>query len=246
MKYLESVRDEATPRFHAYLPRMAPLLLALASPAALAERPMAVDDAGTLDKGGAKLEFGWSRDDQTKGWDGAAGFAPVENLELEVSFVRSRDHSAAPATKISTTGFAAKWVPLQAEAGMSAGLKLKWGGGKNDDQAGTVTQPQTHGLTGLATWTFESDQLLHFNVGRSWERVDGATTGTGNWGIGLDQPLTKGLSLTLETYGLDQGKSRPDKQIGLRWEVADGLKLSIAGGSGNNRSFAQAGVAWEF
>ena len=33
-------------------------LLALAASPALAERPMAVDDAGTLERGGAKLEFG--------------------------------------------------------------------------------------------------------------------------------------------------------------------------------------------
>ena len=51
-------------------------LLALAASPALAERPMAVDDAGTLERGGAKLEFGWSKDDSVRGLEGAAGFGP--------------------------------------------------------------------------------------------------------------------------------------------------------------------------
>jgi len=50
-------------------------LFALCSPPALAERPMAVDDAGTLERGGAKLEFGWSRDDAVRGYEGAAAAA---------------------------------------------------------------------------------------------------------------------------------------------------------------------------
>ena len=36
-------------------------LFAFCSAPAFAERPMAVDDAGTLERGGAKLEFGWMR-----------------------------------------------------------------------------------------------------------------------------------------------------------------------------------------
>jgi len=220
------------------------LSLGLAAAPALAERPMAVDDAGTMDKGGAKIEFGWSKDDQTRGWDGAAGFAPIENIELEVSFESLRDHASDPVTKLSGTGFAVKWVPLQAEKGLSAGLKLDIGRGKSDDQAGTVEKAQVWGLTGLLTWTFAGDQMLHVNLGHERARVAGATEKAHTWGIGFDQPLVERLHLTLETYGAQH--SRPDKQIGLRWEVRDGLKLSVAAGSGNDRNFAQAGVAWEF
>lgn len=59
------------------------LAAAVAMPAH-AERPMNVDDASTLAKGGAKLEFGWSKDDSVRGFDAAAGYAPIDNLELEI------------------------------------------------------------------------------------------------------------------------------------------------------------------
>ena len=59
-------------------------LLAVATSPVLAERPMAVDDAGTLERGGAKLEFGWSKDDSVRGLEGAAGFGPIDNVEVEL------------------------------------------------------------------------------------------------------------------------------------------------------------------
>lgn len=222
--------------------------LALAVPGAvLAERPMWVDDAGTLDKGGVKIEGGWSRDDRARGWDGAAGFAPIENLELEVNFATARDHASDPATKLRDVGFALKWVPLQHDEGLSAGLKLDLGRGRSDDQLGTVEKSHGQELRGLLSWGFSSGQRLHVNLGHAWEKLAGVRTSMSLWGVGLDQPLAEKLSLTLEVYGVTHsGASRPDKQIGLRWEVGDGIKLSVAAGSGNDRSFAQAGIAWEF
>jgi hypothetical protein len=209
-----------------------------------AERPMAVDDAGTLDRGGAKLEFGWSRDDRARGWDAAAGFAPIDNLELEIAFERARDHDTSPRTRLSGVGFAAKWVPLQAESGLSAGLKLEFGRARADDRVGNKETARTRGLLGLASWAFESGQIIHLNLGREWERIDGDTEAVNVWGLGFEQPLAESVQLTLEIFGAEH--SRPDKQVGLRWEVADGLKLSVAAGRGNKRSFANAGIAWEF
>ena len=54
---------------------LAGLLAFVASPV-LAERPMAVDDAGTLERGGAKLEFGWSKDDSVRGLEGGGASGP--------------------------------------------------------------------------------------------------------------------------------------------------------------------------
>lgn len=219
------------------------LLAAMAAPA-LAERPMAVDDAGTLDKGGAKVEFGWSKDDRTRGWDGAAGFAPIDNLELEIGLERVRDHATDPSTRMSGVGFAAKWVPLQAETGLSAGLKFELGRARIDDRVNPEATERVRSLLGLASWRFASGQAIHFNLGHEWTRADGTTEGVNVWGLGFEQPLRENLQLTLETYGAE--RSRPDRQVGLRWEVADGLKLSVAAGQGNGRSIANAGIAWEF
>ena len=224
------------------------IIAAFAATPAWAERPMAVDDAGTMDKGGAKVEFGWSRDDNTRGWDAAAGFAPIENLEFEVGFARMHENiGGAPDARIRDLGFAAKWVPLKAEQGLSAGLKFETGRSRSKVSGEPAATERAHSLTGLATWSFATGQLLHVNIGHEWVRADGPDDSNNTWGMGLDQPLTETLRLTLETFGntsRDQGC--PDKQIGLRWTVADGLKISGAVGNGNGRSFGGAGIAWEF
>ncbi len=211
---------------------------------ALAERPMAVDDAGTLERGGAKLEFGWSKDDRVRGWDVAAGFGPIDNVELEVAFERTRDHDTSPRTRFSGAGFAAKWVPLQAETGLSVGLKLELGRVRVDDRIDGKETARSRGLIGLASWAFESGQIVHLNLGRESERFEGETESVNVWGLGFEQPLAEAVQLTLEIFGAEH--SRPDRQLGLRWEVSDGLKLSVAAGRGNSRGFANAGIAWEF
>src|SRR5690606_121905 len=77
------------------IPLFATALLG-ASGLAHAERPLNVDDAGTLDKGGAKLEAGWSKDDEARGFEAAAGFGPIDNVEMEIGFARTRDHASSP------------------------------------------------------------------------------------------------------------------------------------------------------
>ena len=52
------------------------------------------------------------------------------------------------------------------------------------------------------------------------------------------------LKLTTEVFGEEH--SRPDKAIGLRYEIVAGLKLYGSVGRGNDRSFGNIGVAWEF
>ena len=220
------------------------LMLALFAGPAQAERPMVVDDAGAMAKGDAKIEGGWSRDDEVRGWDLALGYGPADGIELELAFARLRDRSTAPQTKFEITAAAAKWVPLQSDVGLSAGLKAEIGSDREDDQLGTVVKPKTHALTGLATWAFASGQRVHLNLGRAWEKVEDVSEGLNNWGLGFEQPVSDTVTLTLETFGDEH--ARPDRQVGVRWTVAEGIKLSAAAGRGNDRSFAQAGAAWEF
>ena len=205
---------------------------------------MVVDDAGAMAKGGAKVELGWSRDNDIRGWDLAVGYGATETLELELAFERLRDRATTPHTKFEAVTVAAKWIPLLAETGLSAGFKAEAGSGRVDDQLGTVVKPKAHALSGLATWSFASGQRLHVNLGRAWEKVDDVSDGINNWGLGFEQPVVDAVTLTLETFGDEH--ARPDRQLGLRWVLAEGLKLSAAAGRGNDRNFAQAGLAWEF
>lgn len=179
------------------------VLLAFCATPAFAERPMAVDDAGTLERGGAKLEFGWSRDDAVRGYEGAAGFGPIDKVEIEVGFGRAKDRDADPDAKIHAVGAAVKWVPLQSELGLSAGLKYEYG--------------------------------------REWVRND---EDVNFWGVGLDVPLNERLDFVIETFGTEH--AGPDRQVGLRYAIAEGVKISGAVGRGNDRNIGNVGVAWEF
>ena len=212
-------------------------MLATVSMPVLAERPMAVDDAGTLERGGAKVEFGWSRDDSLKGFEGAVGYGPIDNVEVELSFGRAKDRDESPDVTVRGVGAAVKWVPLQQDAGLSAGLKYEYG---RERVTGEGTA-RANALAGLATWAFEAGPRVHLNLGREWVRGDGHTD---FWGIGADFPLTGQLQFTIETFGEEH--AGPDRQVGLRYEIFEGFKVSGAVGRGNDRNIANVGVAWEF
>lgn len=221
----------------------AAMLLAIAAPAS-AERPMAVDDAGTLERGGAKVEFGWSKDDETRGLDGAVGYGPIDNLEVELGFERARDSVSGPDVHLRGVGFAMKWVPLQAETGLSAGLKLETARVRAEVDHGDTETARANAIAALATWRFATGQAVHLNLGREWVRISGDTETANLWGVGAEHPLTEALTIAAEVFGAED--ARPDRQVGVRYEIAEGLKLSAAIGRGNDRTFGNAGVAWEF
>lgn len=62
--------------------------------------------------------------------------------------------------------------------------------------------------------------------------------------MGAEFPLNEQLVFVIETFGEEH--SGPDRQAGLRYEIADGVKVSAAAGRGNGRTIANLGVAWEF
>ncbi|MCB1889943.1 MAG: hypothetical protein KDH20_20220 [Rhodocyclaceae bacterium] len=211
---------------------------------ALAERPMNVDDAGTLDLGGAKVEFGWSKDDRTKGLEAAVGYGPIENVEVELAGGWARDDDADPEQTFKAVGFAVKWVPLQQETGLSAGLKFEYGREKATDDAGLDETATGKAVIALVQWTLGSGQLLHLNLSREWVEVDDDTEAENGWGLGTAYPLSDQLFLVAEAFGSQHGA--PDKAVGVRYEIQEGLKLSGEIGRGNDRSFANLGIAWEF
>jgi hypothetical protein len=205
---------------------------------ARAERPLNVDDAGVLDRGGAKLEAGWSKDDETVGWEAAAGFAPVDNLELEVGLIRTRDGTVSPSGTMSGRGLAVKWVPLQSDTGLSAGLKYEFA---HESMNGVV---RTHALNALLSWGFAEGRFVHVNLGREVVRESGDSEGVYTWGAGFDWPVTDVLHIVAEVFGTEH--SSPSRAVGLRYEIAEGVKVSGAIGRGNAGNFGNAGIAWEF
>lgn len=86
--------------------------------------------------------------------------------------------------------------------------------------------------------------MLHLNLGSARTRTPEGSDSVGTWSVGYELPLAENLQLTMETFGAE--RSRPDKAIGLRCEITEGVKISGAVGRGNDRGFGQVGVAWEF
>jgi hypothetical protein len=220
-------------------------LLVMAVSSVHAEAPMNTDDAGTLDKGGMKVEGVWSKDDKTKGVELLFGFSPIDMLELEVTASQANDDSTSPSSKLHAVGFGAKWVPYRNETGWSLGGRFDFRQVRiHDREADTRYNERDHAITGLASWRRDNGQALHLNLGAAQRETLGQRDTVGTWGIGYEFPLAEKLQLTAETFGEEH--SRPDKAIGLRYEVFDGIKVSGTFGRGNDRNFGQVGVVWEF
>lgn len=164
---------------------------------------------------------------------------------MEVSLARAKDRSTAPSTTLQGRRLGLKRVPWQNETGWSMGVRLDVGHTSVRDHATSVRLThREYALTGLASYRFVNEQVLHLNAGHKSTKVDGVRDNAATWAVGYELPLAQRLQLTSEVYG--ERHTRPDKAVGLRYEVADGLKVSAAVGRGNGGTFSQLGMAWEF
>ena len=216
------------------------LAWALACSPALAERPMNVDDAGTVGLGGIEVQFGAFRDDRHRGFDGSVGYGITDTLQLELGFGHGKDRDPSPDEDRTGVAVAAKWVPLTAESGLSAGMSFELAREKAEDGANVDDTAEIMAVTLLASWLFDAGLNAHLNLGRTWVEVDGDTEAENGWGLGADYGLTERLAITAEVFGSQHGA--PDKAIGLRYVIKEGVKISGAIGRGNDRSFANFGV----
>jgi hypothetical protein len=135
--------------------------LALAT-TAWAEAPMATDDAGTLEKGGTKVEGQWSREGQTRGLGLAVAHSPFEKLEAEISFARSTDRSGSPHVSNRITGLALKWVPISIGK-THIGVKVD----RSTEKPDNANRARSSSIRGLYTLRMDSGHAFHMNLGRS-------------------------------------------------------------------------------
>ncbi|CAN7512211.1 hypothetical protein LJR118_003622 [Acidovorax sp. LjRoot118] len=213
--------------------------------AANAEAPMTTDDAGTLSKGAMKLESVISRDDKTTGVELIFGAGVAKDLEMEVALSRSRDSHTSPSTRFHGRALGVKWVPVQNEMGWSLGARLDMGGTRlREDVTPEHSTESEFAVTGLASYRMVNLHVLHLNAGGRRIKAQGSHSTAATWAAGYEIPLTQKAQLTMEVHGAHN--SRPDKAIGVRYEITAGVKASAAFGHGDGRTFSQLGVAWEF
>ncbi|MDX9996270.1 MAG: autotransporter domain-containing protein [Rhodocyclaceae bacterium] len=212
---------------------------------------MNTDDAGTLDVGGMKIEGVLGRDDKARSAELGFGYGLIENVEIGLTFARETDRDPSPATKVRATGVGIKWVPIQNDTGWSLGVSFGYGHARvNERSAPDRFTEKEYSFAGLATYRLENGQVLHMNLGSTRVKVqaDSDTAGDSetlhNWGVGYEFPLMEKLQLTAEVFGEEH--AGPDKAIGLRYEILDGLRLYGSVGRGNDRGFGNLGIAWEF
>ena len=229
--------------------QIAPLCIALSSLAgalhARAEAPMHTDDAGALTQGAMKLEGVLGRDGKTRGAELLFGAGVAPQLEMEVSLARAKDTAMGASSTFHGRGWGMKWVPIQNEMGWSMGARFDMGHTRVRDNATPERfTERAYTFTGLASYRLANAQVLHLNAGHKTVRAPGARHRAATWAVGYEIPLTEALQLTSEVYG--EQRSRPDRAVGLRYAIHDGLKASAAVGRGNGRTFSQMGMAWEF
>ena len=161
---------------------------------ALAEPPMQVDDAGTLGKGGMKIEGVLAREDKVRGAELGFGYGPIENVEIGLAFARETDRADQPSTKIRGLGMVIKWIPIQNDTGWSLGMRLGYDRARAHIRSAIPPDPEretekAYSLAGLASYRFESGRVLHVNLGSTRVKVGGETDTVAGWGIGFEQPL---------------------------------------------------------
>jgi hypothetical protein len=213
----------------------AALCAALLLSPAHAERPMVTDDAGTLARHGKKLELGWGREGSARGIEVEAGYGLLDGAEVAFAAARTR----ADAVGSNGFGLGLKWVPLQPEHGLSAGLRLDVGRERGGGESASEVA-----LTGLLSWRFANEVALHANLGQRHVRAGGVSDRSTVWAGSVDLPLAAQWQLAMEAFG-ERG-TRPGRQLGLRYEIDEGLKLSGAFGRADGARFASLGLAWEF
>jgi hypothetical protein len=221
-------------RFSGLKPLAILMAAAFSCAAVYAEAPMITDDAGTLDKGGKKIEGGFAKSGSTRAYGLSGGFSPIDNVELGLGLQHFRDSSVPASGNI--TALSAKWIPFKSGI-YSAGLKLDYAHSRSGGASGNATT-----VTALGSARFESGYVLHANIGRT--NNSGGGGHSNNWAIGGEAPVADKVQLTLDIYsstGSDTGK-----QIGARWEVQKGLKLSAGFGRYNSENTFTAGFSWEF
>lgn len=191
---------------HHPLAALIPLTFCLLASPAHAGRPLAVDDANVNEKGAGHVEV-WVARDSSKidTWNVAPAFAPVEGLEIGVSYAKARKNGNAE------QAIQAKWriTPSQ-ENGCNVASTL-----------GTVHEKSVGSspfLVGILTCNSALGSV-HVNLTRHNPKDEKSYN---SWGVAFEREVGS-VTPHIEIFG-DQG-GKPTVQFGAKTEIAEGLQL---------------------
>ena len=194
-----------------HLSTLLPLALGLLASHAHAGRPLAVDDANVNEKGAGHVEVWVAQDsDKINTWNVAPAFAPVEGVEIGVSYAKARKGGNAE------QAIQAKWriTPSQ-ENGCNVAATL---GSVHEKTVGSSPY-----LVGIMTCNTALGGI-HVNLTRHQPKGEENFT---SWGVAFEHPMGS-FTPHIEAFG-DQG-AKPTLQVGVKTEIAPGWQLDATVG----------------
>ena len=202
--------------------------LAAACTAALAGRPLVVDDANTNEKGTGHVETWVERAEGATVVNVAPAYAPLDGLEFAAAL--SRDTT----NKINASAVQLKWrITESLDNGCNLGTTLgaaQQGGGDG------------HGrfVNGLLTCNARDIGSVHFNLGLI--KPSGSAS-LRTWGVAFEHAFGP-LTPHIETFG-EKG-SKPTLQIGARTDIAKGWQLDGTIGRRDGENLYTLGMKFQF
>lgn len=188
------------------LAALLPLALCFAGTTAHAGRPLAVDDANVNEKGAGHIEVWVARDGEKNDiMNVAPAFAPVEGVEIGVSYAKARKNGNAE------QAIQAKWriTPSQ-ENGCNFASTL---GTVHEKNVGSSPY-----LIGIMTCNSEAG-AFHVNLTRHNPKDEKSFN---SWGLAFERPMGS-VTPHMEVFG-DQG-GKPTLQVGAKTEIMEGVQL---------------------
>lgn len=195
--------------------------------AALAGRPLTVDDADVEKPGRGHIEAWAARAPGSTVYNLAPAYAPIEGLELGA--LLARDTSAS----MTLSGVQAKWLitPKQDNGCNTSGV-LGW--------SHAIGTHNTASLNGLLSCNGVQRGSVHLNLGAS---KASSTAASLNWGVAYEREVG-GVTPSIEWFG-NQG-AKPTVQAGLRGNIARNLQLDGSIGRRGGATLYSLGTERQF
>jgi hypothetical protein len=206
-------------------------LFTMSCNAAIAGRPLTVDDANTNDKGAGHVEMWVARE---SGHVNTFNVSPAYGLfdGFEIAALVARDRTS-PAT---TSALQAKWrITASEENGCNLGAVAgasRIRGSESHDTARYVN--------GLVTCNGKDLGSVHFNLGAT--KLSGESSSR-TWGVAVEREFAN-VTPSVEWYG-SQG-AKPTVQVGLRNEIAKNFQLDGTVGRVGHETIYSVGLKLQF
>jgi hypothetical protein len=200
------------------------------SSAALAGRPLVVDDAGTNAKGEGHVETWVARADGATTLNIAPAYAVAEGLELSAAL--SRDMT----NKLTVGGVGLKWlITPSKDDGCNFGATIAAAHASGNGASTNATA-----LNGIASCNGTALGKLHLNLGAV--KPSGAST-LKTWGLALEHEFGA-VTPHIEWFGAEG--SKPAMQIGARTDIAKGIQLDGTLGRSGGATLYSVGMKFRF